>query len=143
MRNKWTGMGLALLLAAGAAVAATPKPPSEAQVRQLMEVFGVDRMLGQMNTQMAAMMEQEIPCVPASYWQGFIDPKGAQELTERARLRGVGVAAAASFSPARKPSVEAVRISLGATANARQVESAMRTLASLMGDSRLGSSVVV
>ena len=72
-------------------------------------------------------------------------PRGveAQELTERARLRGVGVAAAASFSPSRKPSIEAVRISLGATANAGQMESAMRTLASLMGDTRLGSSVVV
>ncbi len=72
-------------------------------------------------------------------------PRGvdSQELAERARSRGLGVAAAASFSPARKPSIEAVRISLGATANAGQVESAMRTLASLMGDSRLGSTVVV
>jgi uncharacterized protein len=83
--HKWIGAGLGLLLAAGAAgvVAATPKPPSEAQVRQLMDVFGVDRMLGQMNTQMAAMMRQQIPCVPASYWQGFIDAKGVRELTER------------------------------------------------------------
>jgi hypothetical protein len=48
-----------------------------------MEVFGVDRMLGQMNSQMAAMMQQQIPCVPASYWQGFIDDKGARELTGR------------------------------------------------------------
>lgn len=85
--RKWTGMGLALLLATsvGTAVAATPKPkpPSEAQVRQLMEVFGVSRMLGQMNTQMAAMMQQQLPCVPASYWQGFIDTHGVRELTER------------------------------------------------------------
>ncbi|UGB39071.1 DUF2059 domain-containing protein [Frateuria soli] len=81
--RKWTGAGLALLLTTGAALAATPKPPSEAQVRQLMDVFGVDRMLGQMNSQMAAMMQQQLPCVPASYWQGFIDAKGAQELTGR------------------------------------------------------------
>jgi hypothetical protein len=81
--RKWIVAGLALQLAAGAAMAATPKPPSEAQVRQLMEVFGVDRMLGQMNTQMAAMMQQQMPCVPASYWQGFVDAKGVQELTAR------------------------------------------------------------
>jgi hypothetical protein len=84
MRNG-IATGLALLLAAGAGgvMAATPKPPSEAQVRQLMEVFGVDRMLGQMNSQMAAMMRQQVPCVPASYWQGFIDADGVRELTER------------------------------------------------------------
>lgn len=83
--RKWTGMGLALLLATGAgtAMAATPKPPSEAQVRELMNMFGVSRMLGQMNAQMAAMMQQQMPCVPASYWQGFIDAKGVQELTAR------------------------------------------------------------
>src|SRR5690348_2647196 len=103
--RKWIGAGLGLLLAAGAGgvVAATHRPsghkaathkaaahkeaahkePSDAQVRELMEVFGVGRMLGQMNTQMAAMMQQQIPCVPASYWQGFIDAKGVQELTER------------------------------------------------------------
>ncbi|HET6804450.1 MAG TPA: DUF2059 domain-containing protein [Frateuria sp.] len=80
---KRTVTGLALLLATGAALAASPKPPSEAQVRQLMGVFGMDRMLGQMNTQMAAMMAQQLPCVPASYWQGFIDAKGVQELTAR------------------------------------------------------------
>jgi hypothetical protein len=96
--RKWIGAGLGLLLAAGASSvvaathkhhkAATHKPAaqveaSEAQVRQLMEVSGVDRMLGQMNTQMAAMMQQQVPCVPASYWQDFIDAKGVRELTER------------------------------------------------------------
>src|SRR5690349_246481 len=96
--HKWIGAGLGLLLAAGAGSvvasthkhhkAATHKPvthteASDAEVRQLMEASGVDRMLGQMNTQMAAMMQQQIPCVPASYWQDFIDAKGVRELTER------------------------------------------------------------
>lgn len=100
--RKWIGAGLGLLLAAGAGnvVAAThksashkhkvvshkpasPKEPSDEQVRQLMEASGVDRMLGQMNTQMEAMMQQQIPCVPASYWQNFIDAKGVRELTDR------------------------------------------------------------
>jgi len=84
--RKWIGMGVGLLLAAGAgtAVAASAsKPPSEAQVRQLMDVLGVNRMLGQMNTQMGTLMQQQLPCVPASYWQGFIDAKGAKELSQR------------------------------------------------------------
>lgn len=81
--RKRTVAGLALLMAAGAAVADTPKPPSEAQVRQLMDVFGIDRMLAQMNRQMVAMMQQQMPCVPASYWQGFIDEDAARELTGR------------------------------------------------------------
>lgn len=101
--HKWIGAGLGLLLAAGAGNvvaaphkpahkpahkatahnAATHTPPSDAQVRELMEVSGVDRMFGQMNTQMAAMMQQQVPCVPASYWQDFIDATAAKELTER------------------------------------------------------------
>jgi hypothetical protein len=81
--RKWiVGVGL-LLVGVGPALATKAKPPSEAQVRQLMEVFGVGRMLSQMNTQMAAMMQQQLPCVPASYWQGFIDANGVRELTER------------------------------------------------------------
>jgi DNA-binding transcriptional MocR family regulator len=76
-------------------------------------------------------------------WIALPDGVEAHELAERARLRGIGIAAGPSFSPHRKPPVEAVRISIGAVANAGQVESAMRTLASLMRDPRLGSSVVV
>lgn len=100
MRTRVIGMGLGLgwLLASsvGAAQATTrhvhrhtskpapaSQPASEAQVRELMEVFGVSRMLSQMNTQMATMMQQQLTCVPASYWQGFIDDAGARELTER------------------------------------------------------------
>ena len=83
--RKWMGWGLGLLLAlgTGAVAAATPRAPSEAQVRQLMEVLGVGRMLGQMNSQMATLMQRQLPCVPASYWQGFIDANGARELTRR------------------------------------------------------------
>jgi len=84
--HKWTaiGAGLALALSMGSTAASTPaSTPSEAQVRQLMGVFGVGKMLGQMNTQMAAMMQQQLPCVPASYWQGFVDANGSKELTDR------------------------------------------------------------
>lgn len=83
--RKWIGAGLAvaLALAAGSAAAAKSRPPSEAQVRQLMEALGIDRMLGQMNAQMATMMRRQLPCVPAEYWQGFIDAAGASELTGR------------------------------------------------------------
>ena len=88
--RKWMGIGrrgagACLLLAAGVSgpAMAAPPPPSEAQVRQLLEVFGVGRKLSQMNGQMAAMMQQQLPCVPVSYWQNFIDANGTRELTER------------------------------------------------------------
>jgi hypothetical protein len=84
--RKWIGIGTGLLLAASAGAplaAAASKPPSEAQVRQLMDVLGVKRMLGQMNTQMGTLMAQQLPCVPASYWQGFIDANGIKELSQR------------------------------------------------------------
>ncbi|MFK2905613.1 DUF2059 domain-containing protein [Dyella ginsengisoli] len=56
---------------------------SAKQVRELMDVFGVNRMFQQMNTQMAGMMGQQLPCVPASYWNNFLDEKGMQELSEK------------------------------------------------------------
>jgi hypothetical protein len=48
-----------------------------------MEVFGVRRTLQQMNAQMAGMMGRQLPCVPASYWNNFLDEKGMQDLSEK------------------------------------------------------------
>ena len=86
MRTKLTRSGraavAAVLLAccAGPALAAQPSPQ---QVRQLMDVFGMNRMFQQMNAQMAGMMGQQLPCVPASYWSGFVDEQGMKDLTEK------------------------------------------------------------
>jgi hypothetical protein len=81
MRN-WKGIAAGLVLAtcAGQAMAA---PPSEAQVRQLMDAVGMGRMLSQMNSQMAGVMASALPCVPASYWQGFVDANATNQLIGR------------------------------------------------------------
>ena len=81
MRN-WKGIAAGLVLAtcAGQAMAA---PPSEAQVRQLMDAVGMGRMLSQMNSQMAGVMANALPCVPASYWQGFVDANATNQLIGR------------------------------------------------------------
>ncbi|SEO64488.1 hypothetical protein SAMN02800692_1573 [Luteibacter sp. UNC138MFCol5.1] len=80
--RKWTGIAAGLVLAwsAGQALAA---PPSEAQVRQLMEAVGMGKMLSQMNSQMAGVMATALPCVPASYWQGFVDANATNQLIGR------------------------------------------------------------
>ncbi|HEX7678295.1 MAG TPA: hypothetical protein VF713_09235 [Thermoanaerobaculia bacterium] len=67
----------------------------------------------------------------------------AHEIADRARLRGIAVAPASSFAVSRSSPSQAVRLSIGATSDARQVESALRTLASFIGDSRLGTTTVV
>ena len=67
----------------------------------------------------------------------------AHEISERARSRGVAVLPSAAFSPDRRPRVEAVRLSIGGTDDARRVESAVRTVVSLITDTRLGGGVVV
>ncbi|BDU20991.1 DUF2059 domain-containing protein [Dyella sp. GSA-30] len=74
------GAGLALTLTAGQALAAQA---TEAKVRELMDAVGVGKMLSQMNGQMAGVMQQTLPCVPGSYWQGFIDANGTQQLIGR------------------------------------------------------------
>ncbi|HEY8683633.1 MAG TPA: DUF2059 domain-containing protein [Rhodanobacter sp.] len=72
--------GLMLAVTTGQAVAA---PPTEQQVRQLMEVIGLGRSLSQMNTQVVASMKQALPCVSSNYWQDFIDQAGSQEFIGR------------------------------------------------------------
>jgi DNA-binding transcriptional MocR family regulator len=72
-------------------------------------------------------------------------PEGmeAHELADRARLRGIAVAPASSFAVGRSSRSSAVRLSIGSTDDPRQVESALRTLTSFIGDSRLGTTTVV
>ena len=72
--------GLLLALGTAPAMAAQASPQ---QVRELMDVFGMSRMFQQMNAQMAGMMGQQLPCVPASYWNGFLDEQGMKDLTEK------------------------------------------------------------
>jgi len=74
--GKWL-VGVCVALAAGSAWAAQP---SEAQVRELMQVMNVPGQFDVMNRQMAAMMSQQLPCVPATYWQTYIDKNGQEQL---------------------------------------------------------------
>lgn len=77
--GKWAlGVGMCLALTAAPVLAA---PPSEAQVRELMQVMNVPGQFTVMNNQMAAMMSQQLPCVPATFWQTYIDKNGVEQLT--------------------------------------------------------------
>ncbi|GLQ95224.1 DUF2059 domain-containing protein [Dyella acidisoli] len=78
MTGKWViGVGLCAALAAGPVLAAQP---SEAQVRELMQVMNVPGQFTVMNNQMASMMSQQLPCVSADYWKTYIDKAGQEQL---------------------------------------------------------------
>ena len=81
--RKWKGWGLSLALVASMGTASAATQPSEEQVRQLMEVVGVGKMLSQMNNQAVTVMQQSLPCIPASYWQGYLDANGTQQFIGR------------------------------------------------------------
>lgn len=72
-------------------------------------------------------------------------PRGldAHDIADRARLRGVAVAPASAFSPDHKRTGGAIRVSLGATSDAKQLESALRLIASLLSHPRLSTATVV
>jgi hypothetical protein len=70
-------LGALAALAAGPALAAQP---SEAQVRELMRVMNVSAQFAAMNGQMAEMMAQQLPCIAADYWKGYIDKTGTEQL---------------------------------------------------------------
>jgi uncharacterized protein len=76
--GKWV-LGVCVALAVAPVLAAQP---SEAQVRELMQVMNVPGQFTVMNNQMAAMMSQQLPCVDASYWQSYIDKDGQEQLTK-------------------------------------------------------------
>ena len=88
-RQNRFGLGLGVLLTcllAPAAQAQTAGPPgSEAspqQVRELLHLVGMDTIQQQMNAQMTAVMQRALPCVPASYWQGFVDADATRHLID-------------------------------------------------------------
>ncbi|WP_266168035.1 DUF2059 domain-containing protein [Dyella subtropica] len=81
--RKWTRWGAALALVVCVGPVAAASQPSEEQVRQLMEVVGVGKMLSQMNTQAVGVMQQSMPCVPASYWQNYMDANRTQQFIGR------------------------------------------------------------
>ena len=78
--RKWIGIVAGAAFALGASCQAMAAPPSNQQVRQLFEAMHLSQMFGQMNSQMAGMMGQAVPCVPASYWQNFIDSNSTEQL---------------------------------------------------------------
>ncbi len=78
--HKWMKMTAVAVLTWGLAGQAAAAQPSDKQVRQLFEVMHLSQMFTQMNSQMAGMMGQVAPCVPASYWQDFIDAKASEQL---------------------------------------------------------------
>ena len=78
--RKWMKMTALAVLALGLTGQAVAAPPSDKQVRELFEVMHLSQMFTQMNSQMAGLMGQAAPCVPASYWQDFIDAKASEQL---------------------------------------------------------------
>jgi hypothetical protein len=80
LMRMWMKMTVVAVLVLGLTGQAAAAQPSDKQVRQLFEVMHLNQMFTQMNSQMAGMMGQEAPCVPASYWQDFIDAKASEQL---------------------------------------------------------------
>ncbi|MBU6247069.1 MAG: DUF2059 domain-containing protein [Xanthomonadaceae bacterium] len=71
-------MSLALMASPASAAQA-----SASQIRELMGMFGTQRMFQQMNAQMAEMMVKQLPCVPPGFWNGFLDDSSTRELTDK------------------------------------------------------------
>lgn len=81
--RKWIGIVAGAAFALGVSGQAMAAQPSSQQVRQLFEAMHLSQMFGQMNSQMAGMMGQAVPCVPASYWQNFIDSNSTEQLLRK------------------------------------------------------------
>ena len=82
MRKRTMVWTMGLMLAAGS-VPLQAAAPSAAQVRQLFDAIHLDRMMRQMSSQMATVMGQALPCVPASFWNGFINADNENDLLNR------------------------------------------------------------
>lgn len=67
----------------------------------------------------------------------------AQRLVDRARQRGIELAPARSFALDPSAAPNALRISIGATSDTVRLENALRTVAALISEPRLGPTMVV
>jgi len=67
----------------------------------------------------------------------------AQRITDRARQRGIEIGPATSFAPDGITTRNAIRISIGPTSDAVRLENALRTIASLIAEPRMGMTMVV
>jgi len=63
---------------AGGQAMANAAPATEEQVRQLLDVVGVGKMLAQMNTQAVTTLQQSMPCVAPDFWQNYMDANQTQ-----------------------------------------------------------------
>lgn len=72
-------------------------------------------------------------------------PRGvdAHDLADRARLRGVGVAPVSAFAVDHQHNRDAIRISIGATPSAKQLESSLRIVASLIEHPTMSAATTV
>ena len=76
-------------------------------------------------------------------WISLDGALDAHELADRARLRGIAIAPASTFAVDRTSHANAMRISIGAISDPKQLESALRTIASLIDNPRMGAGAVV
>jgi len=81
--RKWNGIVAGLLLACVASAPALAAQPSEQKVRELLEAMHMSQTFDQLNAQMTEVMGKAVPCVPATYWQGFVDANSRQQLLTR------------------------------------------------------------
>lgn len=82
---------------------------------------------------------------PASphIWLELDDEWDAQEFARQAAARGVSVAPASLFALERRGVPNAIRISLGATQSAAELQAGLTTLAEMRPESRVGTSAMV
>jgi DNA-binding transcriptional MocR family regulator len=76
-------------------------------------------------------------------WITLPDDCDARELSDRVRQRGLAVSHASAFAVDRSSSGNGIRISIAATSDSKQLETALRTLGALVNDPRLGVATVV
>lgn len=76
-------------------------------------------------------------------WLHLPDTTDCRELADRTRQRGVGIAPSSVFAFDRRDLPNAVRISVGATSDAKHLERALRVIASLAQDTRMSAARTV
>lgn len=81
--KQWSVIVATAMLAVTVSSPVLAAKPSEQQVEQLFKVMHLDQMFSRMNSQMAGVMHQAVPCVPQNYWQDFVDADATKELMNR------------------------------------------------------------
>ncbi len=81
--NKFIAIALAFVLSLTFSARADVPPEKRKEIEKLLRLTGMEKLMGQMETQMIASLKAQMPQVPELFWTKFQQKMNTRELVEK------------------------------------------------------------